>query len=96
MIRMSFTLQLQERMDAWTKDYEINKCDTPQKIGDLFKTLGPFLKMYTEYMKDFTKATDCIDEHYANNPKFKAVMDEIHVRLKYLTIVTRQLRMLRM
>ena len=50
MIRMIFTLQLQERMDAWTKDYEINKCDTPQKIGDLFKTLGPFLKMYTEYI----------------------------------------------
>ena len=37
--------------------------------------------MYTEYIKDFDKASQCINETYGNNPKFKAVMDELHVRL---------------
>ena len=79
---MDFTLQLQERIDAWTKDYEQNKCDKPQKIGDVFKSKAPFFKMYTEYIKDFDKASQCINETYGNNPKFKAVMDELHVRLE--------------
>ena len=39
--------------------------------------------MYTEYIKDFDKASQCINETYGNNPKFKAVMDEIHVRLAF-------------
>ena len=37
--------------------------------------------MYTEYIKDFDKASQCINETYGTNPKFKAVMDELHVIL---------------
>ena len=41
--------------------------------------MAPFLKMYTEYIKDFNKATETINETYTKNKKFKAIMDEIHV-----------------
>jgi hypothetical protein len=66
-------------MDAWSKEYESNYCDKNQKIGDIFIKIGPFLLMYTEYIKEFDKSNDLINETYLKNPKFKAVMEEIHV-----------------
>ena len=53
-----------------------------QKIGDIFKTFGPYLILYTEYIKDFEKGLPMINELYCKNQKLKAVMDEIHVRKK--------------
>ena len=66
-------------MDAWNKEDDPNKNDTNQRIGDIFFNLAPFLKMYTEYIKDFDKATNTINETYEKNKKFKEIMDDIHV-----------------
>ena len=74
-----FTFQLVERMEAWSKDYESNDSDKSQRIGDIFMKIGPFLLMYTEYIKEFDKSNNLINDTYAKNPKFKAVMDEIQV-----------------
>ena len=74
-------------MGAWSKDLEANNSEDNQKIGDIFIRIGPFLMMYTEYIKDFDKATSLINDTYTKNPKFRAVMDEIHV--SYILIMYR-------
>ena len=54
-----------------------------QRIGDIFKGFAPFLKMYAVYIQTFDQTLDTINRNYDSNPKFKAIMDEIHVSLKY-------------
>ena len=65
-------------MEEWQKD-----CESNQKIGDIFKKLGPFLILYTEYIKDYKKGLHLINDLNTRNNKFRAVMDEIQVR-KYI------------
>lgn len=43
------------------------------------KNFAPFLKLYTEYVKNFDNAMNIINALYAKNRKFAALMDEIHV-----------------
>ena len=68
-------------MEAWGKDCESDDCAKSQQIGDIFVKIGPFLLMYTEYIKDFDKSNNMITDMYTKNPKFKAVMEEIHVSI---------------
>jgi hypothetical protein len=65
--------QLEERMGSWHKSPEL------QKIGDIMMRNAPFLKMYTEYVKNFDSAMNAINVQYAKNPKFAAILDDIHV-----------------
>ena len=62
-------------MKEWQED-----CGSNQKIGDIFKTFGPYLILYAEYIKDFEKGLPLINDLYTKNNKLRAVMDEIHVR----------------
>ena len=66
-------------MEVWSKDCESDDCAKNQRIGDIFVKIGPFLLMYTEYIKDFDKSNNMISDMYTKNPKFKAIMEEIHV-----------------
>ena len=43
------------------------------------KKLAPFLKLYTEYVKNFDNAMNIINAVAAKYPRFMAIMDEIHV-----------------
>ena len=52
-----------------------------QRIGDIMVKNAPFLKMYTEYVKNFDNAMNTINNLYAKNSKFAAIMDEIHVSI---------------
>jgi hypothetical protein len=62
-------------MGSWHKSPEL------QKIGDIMMRNAPFLKMYTEYVKNFDSAMNAINLQYAKNPKFAAILDDIHVSL---------------
>ena len=64
-------------MGSWQSRPEL------QKIGDIMMRNAPFLKMYTEYVKNFDNAMTAINVQYAKNPKFAAILDEIHVSLQY-------------
>jgi len=68
-------MQLEEGMGSWHKSPEL------QKIGDIMMRNAPFLKMYTEYVKNFDSAMNAINVQYAKNPKFAAILDDIHVSL---------------
>ena len=41
---------------------------------------APFLKMYTEYVKNFDTAMTVINTQYAKNSKFAAIIDNIQVQ----------------
>jgi len=43
------------------------------------KNFAPFLKLYTEYVKNFDSAMNIINTQQAKNPRFCAIMEEIHV-----------------
>jgi hypothetical protein len=45
------------------------------------KKLAPFLKLYTEYVKNFDNAMNIINAVAAKHPRFMAIMDDIHVSL---------------
>ena len=53
-----------------------------QRIGDIMVKNAPFLKMYTEYVKNFDTAMNTINTLYAKNSKFAAIVDDIHVSIK--------------
>lgn len=62
-------------MGLWNSD------ESYQRIGDIVVKFSPFFKMYTEYVKNFDHAIHTINQMYAKNSKFAAIMDEIHVSI---------------
>ncbi|KAK3929895.1 FYVE, RhoGEF and PH domain-containing protein 4 [Frankliniella fusca] len=61
--------QLEERMRNWDMD---------PRIGDIMKNFAPFLKLYTEYVKNFDSAMSLINAVQSKNARFAAIMHEIH------------------
>ncbi|XP_050693337.1 FYVE, RhoGEF and PH domain-containing protein 6-like isoform X1 [Eriocheir sinensis] len=61
--------QLEERMAQWEHN---------RRIGDIMKSFAPFLKMYTEYVRNFDNAMTLINQWQAKCPRFAAIMDDIH------------------
>ncbi|XP_014236278.1 FYVE, RhoGEF and PH domain-containing protein 1-like [Trichogramma pretiosum] len=60
--------QLEERIKAW---------DADPRIGDIMKNFAPFLKMYTEYVKNFDYAINLISTLQQKIPRFAAIVNEI-------------------
>lgn len=52
-----------------------------QRIADIFVKKGPYLKMYSTYIKEFDKNIALLDEQYKKNPGFAAVVREFEVFL---------------
>ncbi|KAF6339342.1 FYVE, RhoGEF and PH domain containing 6 [Rhinolophus ferrumequinum] len=62
--------ELEERMLNWTEQ---------QKIADIFVKKGPYLKMYSTYIKEFDKNIALLDEQCKKNPGFAAVVREFEM-----------------
>ncbi|XP_023290700.1 FYVE, RhoGEF and PH domain-containing protein 4 isoform X2 [Orussus abietinus] len=60
--------QLEERMHNWNTD---------PRIGDIMKNFAPFLKMYTEYVKNFDYAMNLINTLQNKVPRFAAIINDI-------------------
>lgn len=43
------------------------------------RELAPFLKMYTEYVKNYDQAMHLIGTWYQKQPRFAQIMDQVHV-----------------
>ncbi|XP_057296896.1 FYVE, RhoGEF and PH domain-containing protein 4-like isoform X2 [Hydractinia symbiolongicarpus] len=63
--------ELEARIMEWAK---------VDKIGDIFKTLGHCLLLYTEFVKNFDKATSTLNHWIKKSPKFAAVVEELQKR----------------
>ncbi|XP_050995897.1 FYVE, RhoGEF and PH domain-containing protein 6 [Acomys russatus] len=62
--------ELEERMLNWTEQ---------QRIADIFVKKGPYLKMYSTYIKEFDKNIALLDEQCKKNPGFAAVVREFQM-----------------
>uniref|UniRef100_A0A8C5KU42 FYVE, RhoGEF and PH domain containing 6 n=1 Tax=Jaculus jaculus TaxID=51337 RepID=A0A8C5KU42_JACJA len=65
--------ELEERMLNWTEQ---------QRIADIFVKKGPYLKMYSTYIKEFDKNIALLDEQCKKNPGFATVVREFEVSAK--------------
>uniref|UniRef100_A0A8D1NWD1 FYVE, RhoGEF and PH domain containing 2 n=1 Tax=Sus scrofa TaxID=9823 RepID=A0A8D1NWD1_PIG len=66
-----FLPELQRRLDDWT---------TTPRIGDVIQKLAPFLKMYSEYVKNFERAIELLATWTDKSPPFQEVITRIQVR----------------
>uniref|UniRef100_A0A8C2MUP5 FYVE, RhoGEF and PH domain-containing protein 6 n=1 Tax=Cricetulus griseus TaxID=10029 RepID=A0A8C2MUP5_CRIGR len=62
--------ELEERMLSWNEQ---------QRIADIFVKKGPYLKMYSTYIKEFDKNIALLDEQCKKNPGFAAVVREFEM-----------------
>ncbi|XP_014696709.3 FYVE, RhoGEF and PH domain-containing protein 6 isoform X2 [Equus asinus] len=62
--------ELEERLLNWTEQ---------QRIADIFVKKGPYLKMYSTYIKEFDKNIALLDEQCKKNPGFAAVVREFEM-----------------
>ncbi|XP_053518254.1 FYVE, RhoGEF and PH domain-containing protein 6 isoform X1 [Artibeus jamaicensis] len=62
--------ELDERMLNWTEQ---------QRLADIFVKKGPYLKMYSTYIKEFDKNIALLDEQCKKNPGFAAVVREFEM-----------------
>ena len=53
--------------------------NTTPRIGDLLTQFAPFLKLYTEYVRDFDKATGVLNECLSASPEFAALITKLQV-----------------
>ncbi|XP_029097449.1 FYVE, RhoGEF and PH domain-containing protein 2 isoform X7 [Monodon monoceros] len=63
-----FLPELQQRLDDWT---------TTPRIGDVIQKLAPFLKMYSEYVKNFERAAELLATWSDKSPPFQEVITRI-------------------
>ncbi|KAL2791751.1 FYVE, RhoGEF and PH domain-containing protein 2 [Daubentonia madagascariensis] len=63
-----FLPELQRRLDDWT---------TTPRIGDVIQKLAPFLKMYSEYVKNFERAAELLATWTEKCPPFQEVITRI-------------------
>ncbi|XP_060562107.1 FYVE, RhoGEF and PH domain-containing protein 4-like [Ruditapes philippinarum] len=66
--------QLEDRMQHWSSS---------QRIGDVMAKLAPFLKIYTEYVKNYDKAMAMIDKWTSQSPRFATLLQDIKYVLNY-------------
>ncbi|XP_036618040.1 FYVE, RhoGEF and PH domain-containing protein 6 [Trichosurus vulpecula] len=62
--------ELEERMLNWIEQ---------QRIADIFVKKGPYLKMYSTYIKEFDKNLALLDEQCKKNPGFATVVKDFEM-----------------
>ncbi|XP_043943122.1 FYVE, RhoGEF and PH domain-containing protein 6 [Protopterus annectens] len=62
--------ELEERVPHWKEH---------QRLADIFVKKGPYLKMYSTYIKEFAKNVALLDEQCKKNPGFAAVVREFEM-----------------
>ena len=53
--------------------------DKNPRIGDIFVTKGPFLKLYTSYIREFENMTTGLDDARRKYPEFEKVCSDFEV-----------------
>ncbi|XP_056430294.1 FYVE, RhoGEF and PH domain-containing protein 6 [Hyla sarda] len=62
--------ELKERMSQWSEQ---------QKIADIFLKKGPYLKMYSTYIREFDRNVALLDEQCKKNAAFAGVVKDFEV-----------------
>ncbi|KAM8973268.1 FYVE, RhoGEF and PH domain-containing protein 6 isoform 2-T2 [Pelodytes ibericus] len=62
--------ELEERMSPWNDH---------QKIADIFVKKGPYLKMYSTYIREFDRNITLLDEQCRKNPAFAGIVRDFEM-----------------
>ncbi|XP_053319602.1 FYVE, RhoGEF and PH domain-containing protein 6 [Spea bombifrons] len=62
--------ELEERMSQWSEH---------QKIADIFVKKGPYLKMYSTYIREFDRNMSLLDEQCRKNPVFAGIVRDFEM-----------------
>lgn len=62
--------ELEERVAHWSDH---------QRLSDIFVKKGPYLKMYSTYIRQFDNNVSLLDEHCKKNPAFAAVVRDFEM-----------------
>ncbi|ELR18567.1 RhoGEF domain containing protein [Acanthamoeba castellanii str. Neff] len=76
-LNQMFVNDLEKRMEAWDTDKTL--------VGDLFKGLAPYLKMYKDYSNNFETATETCQQ-IRENGLVTVVLDTVKPKCQNLTI----------
>lgn len=60
--------------------------DENAQLADIFLKKGPYLKMYSTYIREFDKNVTLLEEQSKRNPAFGAVVQEFEVRMHSLNL----------
>ncbi|XP_078594948.1 uncharacterized protein LOC144872537 isoform X2 [Branchiostoma floridae x Branchiostoma japonicum] len=73
--------QLQQFNESLLKDFKerVENWEQDPRIADVIVKKGPYLKLYTTYIRDFEKATSALDEACRRLPKFAATVKEFQM-----------------
>lgn len=63
-----------------SETYFVHRSDH-QRLSDIFVQKGPYLKMYSTYIRQFDNNVALLDEQCRKNPAFTAVVREFEVEL---------------
>ena len=77
-IRSNTVLKNEELQSKYMIIIVINR-DTKKGIADIFVKKGPFLKLYTSYIRDFETMTATLDEAVKKHSAFQAALKEFEV-----------------
>lgn len=56
--------------------------ETNPRLADIFVKKGPFLKLYSSYIRNFENATATLEDVTKKNPTFASALREFEVSLK--------------
>ncbi|CAH1266522.1 FGD6 [Branchiostoma lanceolatum] len=73
--------QLQQFNQSLLKDFKarVENWEQDPRIADVIVKKGPYLKLYTTYIRDFEKSTSALDEACRRLPKFAATVKEFQM-----------------
>ena len=74
-------------MDTWVKlTPSLPFRADHQRLADIFVQKGPYLKMYSTYIRQFDNNVALLDEQCRKNPAFVAVVREFEVNLNNIPL----------
>ena len=68
--------------------------ETNRRIGDLMSVLGPYLKMYTDYVKNFENASEFIDTWRDRSRDFAKMICEVTKEVGFYWLALRRYMLL--
>ncbi|KAK3595627.1 hypothetical protein CHS0354_009591 [Potamilus streckersoni] len=75
---LDYLPQLQNFNEDLLKDLEerLSKWESQKRISDIFVKKGPFLKLYSSYIRDFENMTTMLDDAIKRHPHFQEAVRE--------------------
>lgn len=79
-----FTFFVRKTLDFLIGSNRVFCREADSRLADIFVKKGPFLKMYTEYIREFETMVSVLDDTRRKNPEFDKIVTDFEVEINYL------------